>query len=203
MHFNTLKRNKATIWYDFTDSEAQFPMKFHEITGNNVQMVSGTKRLLCLKQENPRSVCRLSRRLRCGEEVTMNIRQERSRDVRAIPCHLVLGISADGLQNGSLHDDQPFTSSSREWLIRQHLDEPLCEGRIRVSVTNKGVLTLVGAKGVSESVKLSASEQRMGVAVVFEMFRTELEIVSYKIKQWVTLLFEYVPLFDMVVSVYK
>lgn len=164
------------------ESEAHFPMKFHETMGTNVQSVGGTKRLLRLKHVNLRSTCRLSRRLRNGEEVLLNVCQEKPVDVRTIPCYLSLGISADGLQNGSLHEDQPFISASRSWLFRKRYDQSLCSGKVRISVTRRGVLKLVCPQGMTETVQLSNTEQKMGVAVVFELFRTELDIVSYKIR---------------------
>ncbi|XP_061177370.1 uncharacterized protein LOC133186110 [Saccostrea echinata] len=164
-------------------SSANHAMKFHDVMGSNVQATGGNKRLLSLKHVNPRSVCRLSRRIHCGEEVTVCIRQEKPTDVHAIPCYILIGISADGLQNGSLHDDQPFTSASRSWLIRKKLDEPVCFGKIQVSMSFSGVLTFVTSKSVTATVQLSESERKMGVAVVFELFRTELEIANYKIKR--------------------
>lgn len=151
--------------------------------GDNVQATGGQKRLLSLKHGNSRSVCRLTRRLNCGEEVTLCIKQVKPVDVRAIPSYLRLGISADGLQNGSLHDDQPFSSASRSWLFTKNFDETLCAGKIHVSISFSGVLTFVSSRGINEIVKLSKSEKKMGVAIMFELFRTELEIASYKIKR--------------------
>jgi hypothetical protein len=159
------------------------PMKFHDIMGGNVQTTSGNKHLLSLKHDKPQSLCRLNRRLHCGEEVTLNIKQVKPTEVRAIPASLRLGISPDGLQNGSLHDDQPFTAASRSWLSMKVFDEILCAGKIHVSISFSGVLTVVSSRGVNETVTLSKSEKKMGVAIVFELFRTELEILSYKIKQ--------------------
>ncbi|XP_062566652.1 uncharacterized protein LOC134228967 isoform X2 [Saccostrea cucullata] len=164
-------------------SSANHAMKFHDVMGSNVQATGGNKRLLCLKHVNSQSVCRLSRRIHYGEEVTLFIRQEKPTNVHAIPCYILIGISADGLHNGSLHDDQPFTSASRSWLIKRKLEELECIGKIQVCVSMNGLLKFVTSKGSTLTVQLSESEKKMGVAVVFELFRTELEIVNYKIKQ--------------------
>ena len=157
-------------------------LKLLETMGDNIQYIQGNKRMVKLEDEHPGTLCRLSRRLHCGEEVTLSMKRLKDHDGFPSAPSIEFGISSEGLRNGSLHDEHPFTAASRTWTIRKVLDNHDCHGKIHISVSVDGIVSMTNSKGVREHAHLSPSEMQFGLAVVFRLFRCNVEIVNYKVK---------------------
>ncbi|KAK3092297.1 hypothetical protein FSP39_000962 [Pinctada imbricata] len=158
-------------------------LRFSETIGHNIQLTEGNKRKAKLIEENISATCRLSRRIYCGEEVTFQVRPLKDKDTLPKMFSVNLGITTEGLQNGSFYDDNPFTAASRSWAIRTYLDNQNCLGKIHVAVSISGLVSMANAKGICGNAHLTREERQFGVAIIFQLFRCKLDIVAYKIKE--------------------
>ncbi|XP_069101981.1 uncharacterized protein [Argopecten irradians] len=167
------------------------PLQFHNVTGENIDLMDKESRSARLKVENPASVCCLARRIYPGQGLMLKVRplQERGR----IPSrfHLTLGMSTLKPEELRIGDPESFTvcekvKKPKRWRHMKRFEDEIvdgkrrnrCTGYLQVMVTPDGEVKYAHSSDVYGHVTVPTSKLESGVLIVFELFRVTLDITK-------------------------